>query len=171
MPQRGRFSAVPQGEKGGAFIRQSFGKRAMRGCDQPHGFRRCLLSTCLCKELGRYLFDLRRIGRSNSQLTRPAKRLAGQLLHGIDGHVDKIGLGDFINDAERERLSGLGDPSRCNKLDRCRNADQARQALGAAGAGHNAELDFGQAKLCRRGSDAIMAGQRQFQPAAESRAI
>ena len=49
-------------------------------------------------------------------------------------------------------------------------ADHARQALGAAGAGQQADLHLGQAELRFRSGDAEMAAERQLQPAAEGRA-
>ena len=52
-------------------------------------------------------------------------------------------------------------------------ADQSRQALRAAGARHQAELDFGQGQHGLRviGGDAIATRQRRLQPAAKARAV
>ena len=49
--------------------------------------------------------------------------------------------------------------------------DQARQALGSAGAGNDAELDLGLSELRGRHGDPIMAGLGQFEAAAERRAV
>ena len=56
-------------------------------------------------------------------------------------------------------------------LERLLDADDARQALGAAGAGQEAELDLRQAELRGRHGDAVVAGQRHFEAAAERRAV
>jgi len=52
-------------------------------------------------------------------------------------------------------------------------ADQARQALRAAGAGQEAELHLGQAelRLARGRGHAVVAGQRDLQAAAEAAAV
>ena len=50
-------------------------------------------------------------------------------------------------------------------------ADEARQALGAAGAGDQAELDLGQAEPCARRRHPEMAAERDFEAAAERRAV
>ena len=58
-----------------------------------------------------------------------------------------------------------------DQLDGGRDAGEARQALRAAGARHDAELHLGQAELRFPHGDAAMAGQRDLQPAAECRAV
>src|SRR3546814_5869484 len=47
----------------------------------------------------------------------------------------------------------------------------ARQALGAAGARDDAEIHFREAELGARAGDAVMAAERDFQPAAERYAM
>ena len=49
--------------------------------------------------------------------------------------------------------------------------DQARQALGSAGAGNDAELDLRLAELRGRYGDPVVAGLGQFEAAAERRAV
>ena len=56
-------------------------------------------------------------------------------------------------------------------VERRSDADQARQALRAAGARQQAELHFGQADLGRGHRDAVVAAQRHLEPAAERRAV
>ena len=56
-------------------------------------------------------------------------------------------------------------------LQRLLDADDARQALRAAGARQQAELHLGQAELRRRHGDAVMAAERHLEPAAERRAV
>ena len=67
--------------------------------------------------------------------------------------------------ARRDRIA-LG-----GHLERELDAGDARQALGAAGAGEEAELDLGQAELRRGDGDAIMAGERDLAAAAERGAM
>ena len=53
----------------------------------------------------------------------------------------------------------------------CLRADQARQALRAATAGQDADQYLGQADLRAFGGDSVMAGEGDFQPAAECVAV
>jgi hypothetical protein len=56
-------------------------------------------------------------------------------------------------------------------LQRLLGADDARQALRAAGAGQQAEVHFGQAALGRRHGHAVVAAQRHLEAAAERGAV
>ena len=56
-------------------------------------------------------------------------------------------------------------------FERLLDPDQARQALGSAGAGNDAELDLRQSELRGRHGDAVVAGLGQFEAAAERRAV
>ena len=58
-----------------------------------------------------------------------------------------------------------------HELERGFRADQARQALRAAGAGQQAELDLGQAELRLWRRDAIVARQRELEAAAQRVAV
>ena len=51
------------------------------------------------------------------------------------------------------------------------DADEAGQALRAAGAGNDAELDLRQSDLRRRDGDAVVRRQRDFKAAAERRPV
>ena len=64
-----------------------------------------------------------------------------------------------------DRVAGDDHPQRLFR------ADQARQALGPAGAGQQAELDLGQADPRRRRGDPEMAGERHLEAAAQRRAV
>ena len=83
----------------------------------------------------------------------------------------QVALGDRIGDAERQRLLGLDLPPARRQIDGVAQADQARQALRAAGAGNEAELDLGQADPRLGVEHARVAGQRQLEAAAERRAM
>ena len=88
--------------------------------------------------------------------------------------VDFRAPGDHFMDHARA-LGVIRAPGRAGAHRRHRrlNADQARQPLGAAAAGEEADLDLRQAELDLRviGDHAIVAGQRQFQTAAQRQAV
>ena len=71
----------------------------------------------------------------------------------------------------RERVLRRDRIARQDHRQRLLDADQARQALRAARAGDEAELDLGQAEPRAGRGDAEMAAQRQLEPAAERRAV
>src|SRR5438876_358370 len=61
--------------------------------------------------------------------------------------------------------------ARHHHLERRLEPDEARQALDAAGARHDADLDFGKAYLTARRADAEMAAERHLETAAEGDAV
>ena len=79
---------------------------------------------------------------------------------------------DLIDDAAARapsaRLIGIADRAH---FDRFGDTRQARQSLRSACAGNDAELHFGLADLRVGRRDAIVAGHRDFQSAAERRAV
>ena len=68
-------------------------------------------------------------------------------------------------------LVGIDRAAGQDQLERARLADQARQALRAAIAGNEAELDLRQAEPRGGGGEAEGAGERQLEPAAEGIAV
>ncbi len=95
---------------------------------------------------------------------------------------DFVGEGDRILDqavVARQPVDQAGFPGllRADRialrhhLERERHARDARQPLGAAGAGEQAELDLGQPELGRGEGDPVMARQRDFAAAAERGAV
>ncbi len=80
-------------------------------------------------------------------------------------------LDELVDHAPGVRLLGAERRSRKDRLQRRLRADQARQALRAAGAGDEAELDLGQAELGRGNGDAVVADQRDLEAAAERCAV
>ena len=73
-------------------------------------------------------------------------------------------------------LSAAAGPDRAafqHHRQRGHGAHQARQALRAAGAGHQADLGLDQAELDARivGDDAVVAGEADLQPAAQRQAV
>ncbi len=83
----------------------------------------------------------------------------------------QIAAFDPVQDAELQRLVGVDDAAGRDHLDCGRNAGQARQALRSAGAGYDPELHLGQRERGGRAGDPAMRGQREFQAAAERRAV
>ena len=78
---------------------------------------------------------------------------------------------DFIDQPQLKRLVGLDAFAAADHLDGAGNADPARQALGAARAGNDAQRHLGQAQQRAGQRDACVAGQRQLQAAAQRRAV
>ncbi len=90
------------------------------------------------------------------------------------GEVDRARaqvVDDRVDQAELRR--GLGPDRRAggDHLERLLGADDARQALRAAGAGQQAELDLGQAELRARHGDAVVGDERDLEPAAQRGAV
>src|SRR5574337_2059583 len=76
-------------------------------------------------------------------------------------------LGEFVDDAPFPGFARAERRPRKDDFERLLDADEPRQALRAASAGNEAELDLRQAALRRRDSDAVVRGQRDLEPAAE----
>ena len=86
--------------------------------------------------------------------------LARETLAGLD----QIAIDDAVDETDRQRLFGGDGAAGQDHLERARFADQPRQALGAAIARDQAELDFGQSRAWRAG-----AAIRKVQASASSR--
>jgi hypothetical protein len=78
-----------------------------------------------------------------------------------------------MDHADFQRLAGVDALAFHQQRRRRLHADQARQALRAAGARQQPQGDFGEAEARLRvvGSDAVMAGQREFHAAAQRAAV
>ncbi len=106
---------------------------------------------------------LQRFGAGSDHVEQPPVRRLAFLAHGHDG----------VDHADLQRL-GRRDALAFHQQRRRRlHADQARQALRAAGAGQQAQSNFGKAEACLRvvGGDAVMKGQRQFHATAQRAAV
>ena len=80
---------------------------------------------------------------------------------------------DLVHQSDPQRLRGpLALPGQ-DHVERCPQADQPRQALGAAGARDDAELHLGKAELGLGmiAGDAVVAGERELEAAAETGAV
>ena len=80
-------------------------------------------------------------------------------------------LGQRIDHAPILRVAGAERGAGQNDVERRLDPDEARQALRAAGAGDEAELDLRQAAFGRGDGDPVMRGQRDLEAAAERRAV
>ncbi len=83
----------------------------------------------------------------------------------------QISFNDLIDDPVRQRLGRRDRIAGNDHLHRLLRTDQPRQALSAARARQQAELDLGQADPRSRDGDAEMAGQRQLEAAAQGGAV
>ncbi len=79
--------------------------------------------------------------------------------------------GDVVDQAGFECFAGADVATRRHHLQRLGHADEAGESLGAAGAGQQPEVDFGQTELRRVDSDAVVRAQRDFEAAAERGAV
>ena len=87
------------------------------------------------------------------------RSVADQRARFRDGRRAQVAAFDPIHDAELQRLARGRDPAGRDQVDGGGDADQARQALRAAGAGHDAELHLGQRQGRRRAGDPAMASR------------
>jgi hypothetical protein len=98
--------------------------------------------------------------------------MAGDDLGGADRLVEQLAVGhDAADEAAALGLLGVHDPAGKAHLHRLRLADEARQALRAAGAGHDADLDLGLAEARLVGGEDEVAHHRQLAAAAEGEAV
>ena len=109
----------------------------------------------------------------------PHPRQAPALGHGAERETECTdrqacalqAVDDAVDQAQVERFSGGDVLAAGDHLERPRHADQAGQALGAAAARQDAELDFRQAETRPRIGDPEVAGHRHLQSAAQRRAV
>ena len=114
-----------------------------------------------------------RIGGRNGQVAHPPHPLAlGQQPLG-KGQARRFrrAVHHGIDDAQPQRLVRRDHAGAGEDLGRGHQAAQARQALGAARAGDQAQVDLGQAQPGARQHHPVMAAQRHLQPAAQGGAV
>ena len=83
----------------------------------------------------------------------------------------QIAVHQFVDQAQPSRFAGLDRVAREHHFQRLLCAHHPRQALGAARTRQHAEFDFRQAQQGVFDRHPVGAGQRQFQAAAEGRAV
>src|SRR5262249_5279365 len=94
-------------------------------------------------------------------------RLADRVAREIDRSRDELTVEHRVDNAERERAVGRNHVAGHDRLEALLRPDQPRQALRAAGARQNAELDLGKTDAGAAVRDAIVAGERKLETAAE----
>ena len=123
------------------------------------------------------LEDLRMAARRLDLVGSVAHLLQGRLLGNQALGVTKRKLaqlsffGEFVDDAPFLGLARAERRSGQNSVQRFLRPNEPRQALRAAGARDDAELDLRQAAFRRGRGDTIMRRQRHFEPAPERRAV
>ena len=95
----------------------------------------------------------------------------GDGLGELDRALEQVALHDLVDQADLLRLRGGDRIARGDHVERRLDADDARHALRAPGAREDTELHFGQSQLRGRNRDAIVAAERDFEPAAQRRAV
>jgi len=119
--------------------------------------------------LGEFRLGEFRHRKRGGHRVRPA--LLGALAHEGDGGADRIVVDDEVGKAVFDRLGRADAAPARHHVDRRGKAGKARQALGAAGAGDDAEGDFGKADPGVRLQHPVVAAERQLEAAAEGGAV
>ncbi len=160
-----------------ALLLQSFIERQVdRGTDRVGGGERRFQPAGLLGQGCNRVGEDRAVGLGGRELAVVVAQLAQRAL--LRQHLAGKGLAaggrtfdDLLDQAMLERLGGADRIAADDHLDRQFRTDRARQALGAAGAGQQAELDLGQAQLRFLRCNAEVACQRHFEAAAEGGAM
>ncbi len=172
MAQSSRLLAIAKFDEGATFFGKSFRQRSSCSkADEADGFDRRTLTACLAQRIGCCLVDGLNGLRWNGEYASATRRGSDGYFDTRNGVCEQGALGNPIENAELERFGGRNDASASDHIDGGGGADEARQALCSAGAGHDAELDFRQAELGGRSGMATMAGKRYLEAAAERCAI
>src|SRR5262249_15937811 len=92
----------------------------------------------------------------------------GELFCELHGLWCQLGVGDYtVDQAEGLGLGGLDRVAAIDEVAGAGEADPQHQSLGAAEARNEAEVDLGLAEACFLGGDDEIAGECEFQAAAE----
>ena len=142
---------IAQAQEGRPFVGQSFAQRALAGLRTS----RTASPGAVCPRVLRQRFRGRRVERQRHRPTGRQARRCGAA--GLPTSFARNGYRCLAirlpSDATWSTMpsdsasAAADDAAGGDHLDRRRRPDQARQALRSAGAGHDAELDFGQAEL------------------------
>nr|KAJ9624696.1 hypothetical protein H2204_010738 [Knufia peltigerae] len=109
-----------------------------------------------------------RVEQATQGQRRRLCQLPGQGLH---AGVEPGGGHHLVDDAQGQCACGVDRGAQQAQLQRGRPTTQAQQALAAAEARNQAEIDLRLADLGGIGGDAQMAGHGQFQPAAQRKSV
>ncbi|MCY1225708.1 hypothetical protein D9M72_379120 [compost metagenome] len=157
---------------------QAFFERQLdRGLHRIGDPGRCDLSPELPGQAGARRFQRGQAGGTVGQPLRLAtaawRRAAGRE-RVRPGHClfQQVALdSNAVDQAQRQRLVDAGVAAAEHQVQRRAGANQARQALRAAGAGQQAQLHLGQPEPGARGRHAVVRRQRKLQPAAQRHAV
>ena len=141
-----------------------------RGLDGVDDLRGREQATRFLRQLG-----TRRIDRACAARGQPRARAAHrcaerQLLRIREAFGERVVARDAVDEAQRERFVRAHMTARQHQVERGLRTNQAA-ALRAARAGQQAERDFGQPELRARHREPVMRGERDFEAAAERRAV
>jgi hypothetical protein len=155
-----------------ALLLHALGNRQAAGFDRIDAFVGRKQQGLGFRQLRPHLVERGRI-RLGDEIARPAmgEGAVEQLLSRLKCDFAGIALRDPVDQAGRQRLLRAERLAAGDHVERLADAGKARGALGAAGAGQDAEGDLRQADLCSRQRDSGMTGQGHFEPAAECRAV
>ena len=121
---------------------------------------------------GEEILDGGAIGRDGALARAARARGDGDVAGEGDARLDEAAaVGEAVEQAERVGGGGVERVAADDGGEGGGEADQAGQALGAAGARQEAELDLGQAEFRPRIGDPIVAGECEFEAAAQRGAV
>ncbi len=152
VPQRRRLLRIAQRQERSPLLRQSVRERSVDGqSHQSDRFARRILAAGACQRLAGRRIDGFRGRRRDVARAAAAQGGSGQRPRLRDRRRAQVAAFDPVHDAELQRLAGWRNPAGRDQVDGGGDADQARQALRAARAGHDAELHLGQRQRWRWG--------------------
>ncbi len=178
MDQPGALRAVDALQEQRALQAQALVEGAVqRGFDRVHDLQRREQGAAFCGNVG-----ARGVERGTARITigqalrvaRSAHRRAGreQLLRVGQAFGQRVvAAAQSVHQAERECFLRADMATDQHQLECGCSADQARRALRAAGARHQAELHLGQAELGAVHRQPVVRCQRHLQPTPERRAV
>ena len=90
---------------------------------------------------------------------------------GAGGGEEVVGRDDAVNEADLQGLVAVDDAGGEHELERAREADRAREEVGAAVAGDEADLDEGRAELRAAGGEPEVAHAREVEAGRPARGL
>ena len=160
-----RLAAVHQRQERRALARQPIGER-QRDCqrDRLGSLDRRELPARLLAHRRHRRLERGRVICGHRQRTGAAQGPADQCAREAGRLRPQVALRDPIRDTERQRLPRRHLAAARDHVERSGQADQARQSLGGAGAGDEAQLHLGQTDARIRRHDTRVARQRRAMP-------
>ena len=141
------------------------------GLDAAHGDGGGQLATGLFQHRVIERVEIHWIGRGHLADGAAGGGGVDQLLRIGQADLARGAVLDLVDEAHLQRLGGADLAARGDHVERFVDADQPRQALGAAGARHHPDQNFGQAHPRLGHGDAIVRAERDLEPAAQRGAV